>query len=73
MKTIEDFKKDNEKMCIDLKAASINGGKLPTHTETNLTNLPDYGGSDSETWTYDGGTPISGTITDSNGVPHKVL
>jgi hypothetical protein len=73
MKTIEDFKKDNEKMCIDLKTAAINGGKLPTHIETNHTNLPQYGGSDTETWTYDGGMPISGTITDSEGNDHKVL
>ena len=72
MKTIEDFKKDNEKMCLDLEAVAITGGKKP-HIESNTTNLPDYGGSDTETWVYEGGMPISGTITDSNGVPHKVL
>lgn len=74
MKTIEDFKRDNEKMCLDLVTASVYGGKRPgTHIESNATNLPQYGGSDTETWVYDGGMPISGTITDSNNVPHKVL
>lgn len=73
MKTIEEFKKENEKMCLDLEKATVVGGKLPNRTETYATNLPDYGGSDTETWVYNGGVPISGTITDSNGVPHKVL
>ncbi|WP_343662325.1 hypothetical protein [Chryseobacterium mucoviscidosis] len=53
--------------------ATIAGGKLPQHTEQNSTNLPQYGGNDTETWIYEGGMPISGTITDSNGTPHKVL
>ncbi|KMQ65287.1 hypothetical protein ACM39_16525 [Chryseobacterium sp. FH2] len=73
MKTIKDFKKDNEKMCLDLKKASATTGAGPKRIETYTTNLADYGGSDSETWVYDGGTPISGTITDSQGNNHTVL
>lgn len=70
MKTIAEFKKENAKSCLGLKQASIQGGR---RIEKNDTNLAAYGGSDQEVWVYEGGTPISGTITDSNGTPHKVL
>ena len=70
MKTIAEFKKENAKSCLGLKQASIKGGR---HIEQNQTNLASYGGSDYETWVYEGGTPISGTITDSDGRDHKVL
>lgn len=69
MKTIEEFKKQNADSCLGLKQASIKGGK---HIETNHSSLAAYGGSDTEVWVYEGGMPISGTITDSSGVVHVV-
>ena len=71
MKTIEEFKKENADSCLGLKQAAITGGKR--HTETNHSTLAAYGGNDTETWVYEGGMPISGTITDSSGNDHVVL
>lgn len=67
------FKEENKEALTTLQMAQIQGGKLIgnlCHTETHPTNWD--GCSDTETWIYDGQTPIKGTVTYSDGSSHQM-
>lgn len=61
MKTIEDFKKENCSKILNLKKCQ--GGTRELTTESFGTNWPEYPNGDTETWTYNGGQPVSGTVS----------